>query len=97
MLGTALGGLFGANGWSDLYASTTLKGNIFFLMVAILACAPVIPFLKKVLLPKDEKILSQTKQTVFGVLFAAIPVVLLLLSLVFLVGNTYNPFLYFQF
>lgn len=97
MLGTALGNLFGANGWSDLYASTTLKGNIFFLIVAILACSPIIPFLKRLLLPKDEKILSQTKQTVFGILFAAIPVALLLLSLVFLVGNTYNPFLYFQF
>jgi alginate O-acetyltransferase complex protein AlgI len=97
MLGTALGGLFGAHGWIDLYGKTTLMGNIFFLVVAIVACTPVVPSVRKLLLPVREKPWSQARQIVCGVLFAILPVALLLLSLIFLVGNTYNPFLYFQF
>ena len=98
MLGTALGNLFGANGWSDLYAVTTFKGNLFFLAVAILACSPIVPTARKLLLPEHrEKPWSAARQAICGILFAALPVALLLLSLIFLVGNTYNPFLYFQF
>ena len=98
MLGTALENLFGANGWSDLYGKTTLMGNLFFLMVAIIACSPIVPLARRLLLPEGrEKPWSAARQAVCGILFAILPVALLLLSLIFLVGNTYNPFLYFQF
>lgn len=97
LLGKALGGLFGAHGWIDLYGKTTLMGNLFFLGVAILACTPIIPTLGRLLLPQREKPYSAARQAVVGVLYAILPVALLLLSLIFLVGNTYNPFLYFQF
>ena len=96
MLGKALGGLFGANGWSDFYAVSSLKGNLFFLMVAILACAPIFPLLKRLFLP-PEKAPSKGIEALCGVTGTILPVALLFLALIFLVGNTYNPFLYFQF
>ena len=97
MLSSALSGLFGAHGWIDLYGKTTLLCNVFFLGVAILACSPIIPALGRLLLPKQEKPYSAARQAIVGVLYSILPVALLLLSLIFLVGNTYNPFLYFQF
>lgn len=96
-LGTALKALFGANGFADLYARTSLLGNLFFLAVAILACTPIIPKLQKWLQTKEEDSENARLTTVCGILSAAAPVLLLALSLIFLVGNTYNPFLYFQF
>lgn len=96
-LGTALKALFGANGFADLYARTSLLGNLFFLAVAILACTPIVPKLQKWLQTKEEDFENARLTTVFGILSAAAPVLLLALSLIFLVGNTYNPFLYFQF
>ncbi|MBQ8432296.1 MAG: MBOAT family protein [Clostridia bacterium] len=96
LLGTALKGLFGANGWSDLYAESTLWNHIFFLPVAMVACAPVIPALQKRLEHLGPAI-PQRLQTALYAAEAVAPVLLLALSLIFLVGNTYNPFLYFQF
>ncbi len=98
VLGTALSSLFclGGNAFWDLYARTKLLNNIFFLAVAILACTPVVPFVAKRLHARAESG-SVAWQRTEGVLGIACPIALLLLSLIFLVGNTYNPFLYFQF
>jgi alginate O-acetyltransferase complex protein AlgI len=96
-LGTALSSLFclGGNAFWDLYARTKLLNNLFFLAVAMLACTPIIPFLHKKLSAREEN--SAKWQTAEGVVSVAAPILLLLLSLIFLVGNTYNPFLYYQF
>lgn len=96
MLGTALASLFGKNGVSDLYAETTLLGNLFFLAIAILACTPAVRSLSAMLQRKGSGG-SIVCKTVWNTASVVSPVLLLLLSLVFLVGNTYNPFLYFQF
>jgi alginate O-acetyltransferase complex protein AlgI len=97
VLGTALSSLFclGGNAFWDLYARTKLLNNLFFLAVAMLACTPIIPFLHKKLSARAEH--SAKWQTAEGVISVAAPILLLLLSLIFLVGNTYNPFLYYQF
>ncbi len=92
MLGQALAVLFGKNGLSDLWAETTLLGNLFFLVVACVACTPWVPALTRRL-----KNASPAVQTAANAIAALVPVLLLLLSVIFLVGNTYNPFLYFQF
>lgn len=96
-LGTALSSLFclGGNAFWDLYARTKLLNNLFFLAVAMLACTPIIPFLHKKLSARAEN--SAKWQTAEGLISVAAPILLLLLSLIFLVGNTYNPFLYYQF
>ena len=96
-LGAALSALFclDGNAFWDLYARTKLLNNLFFLIVAILACTPIVPLLQKKLSALAER--SEKWQRTEGVLGVVMPVLLLLLSLIFLVGNTYNPFLYYQF
>ena len=96
LLGTALKGLFGAGGWSDLYAESTLLNHIFFLPLAMLACTPVLPRLKAFLEERSLTMPPRFRTAVYAA-EAVSPVLLLALSLIFLVGNTYNPFLYFQF
>ena len=96
-LGTAIAGLFCANGnafW-DLNARLTLLNNIFFLAVSIVACLPLIPWLKVKLsaLSASNNAWRWLEQTAD----AAAPTLLLFLSFLSLIGNTYNPFLYFQF
>lgn len=95
-LGTAFSSLFGKNGISDLYAETTLLGNLFFLAVAILACTPVVRLLSARLQMTGERG-SAFSLALHNAVSVAAPVLLLVLSLIFLVGNTFNPFLYFQF
>ena len=93
----ALSALLGQNGvpfW-DLYARTKLLNNLFLLLAAALACLPIVPWARARLAAWGERDLRVCK--VGGILGIVLPVLLLFLSLVFLVGNTYNPFLYFQF
>ncbi len=100
LLGDALSCLFGfGNGFVDMTARTTLLNYIFFLPVAILACTPIVPWLAGKLKAAatcrgGAGVLS------LGVMNAAAaiaPVLLLGLSALALVGDSYNPFLYFRF
>ena len=89
-------GLFGLNGNDilDFETKTLITGNIIFIAVAILC---VTPLAKNI----AEKMKPQKKGTAYSVIYnilgAVIPVILLILSTVNLVGDSYNPFLYFQF
>jgi alginate O-acetyltransferase complex protein AlgI len=104
-LGVALGGIFTLNGnrfW-DMAAQTQLMGNLFFLVVACVACTPVIPALgrwfegrRKTLTDKPNG-LAAVAVTVYDAVCALLPVALVCLSVLALVGDSYNPFLYFQF
>ena len=96
-LGIVLKGmlLFGADKFTDLSVSTQLSSHIFFLTFAIIACTPLGKRIHQGLnrMGKDnDKILL-----VVQIFNAILPPVLLVLSLLALVGNSYNPFLYFQF
>ena len=95
LLGLALRDLFGAHGLWDFAATLTLKNNLFFLPAAALACLPVVPICKKLWnrLVAKLPVLSPVGEVADMVA----PLFLLVLSVIFLVGNTYNPFLYFQF
>ena len=87
---TVVKGLFGLNGnaASDFLSVTMLENNLFLLIFAAVACTPL------------PKALSD-RLAVYGVCAgcrnALFPIVLLLLSTCALVGESYNPFLYFQF
>lgn len=90
--------MFGMNGNELLSftSQTLLKNNMFLLAVSIFASLP----LMKILRQKIEVSLVGTGflQKAWNVAFyAVIPVVLLLLSTASLVGDSYNPFIYFQF
>lgn len=94
-LGSAIACLFCRNGFWDLTARLTLLNELFFLAVAIAACTPILPFL----VGKAREAADRTPawQGLIGAVSVASPAVLLVLSFLSLVGNTYNPFLYFQF
>ena len=94
--GQAFIGIFDVSDWinrgfSDPQTTMTFKNNIFFILLSVVACTPVIPAIKK--------LLGKTKITkaAGAALGTVIPVLLLVLSSFALAGDSYNPFLYFQF
>ena len=66
-----------------------------FLIVAILACLPIAPGMGQLLSAIGRR--SRGVGKLNGVLSVLIPPLLVFVSLLALVGNSYNPFLYFQF
>ena len=96
-LGAAFLGLFGGNGnpWTDYETTVTLRSYIVFLAVAILACTPLVRNLyRRLNRAIDGMPILQKPWTVFQ---CAVPVLLLILSTAALVGDQYNPFLYYRF
>ncbi len=97
LLGTVLSGMFcgNSNMFTNYEADIMFKSNIFILIVCIIACVPVAKIVKGVLNYHSAK--DGAAGGICTVARAAYPCVLLLLSTASLVGNSYNPFLYFQF
>ena len=95
LLWTTLKGFVCANGnaFFDLSAQTQLSGNCFFLILSILACFPLVPLLTKL---KDCKRIPAVYYAA-NTVAAVAPTVLLVLSALALIGDSYNPFLYFRF
>lgn len=91
-----LKGLFGLNnnGFIDFETKTLLASNVFFILVAILAVTPIVKKVKEFIIPKCN---TEKKQLAYEICSIALPVIILLLSTLSLVGDSYNPFLYFQF
>ncbi|MBR6646150.1 MAG: MBOAT family protein, partial [Clostridia bacterium] len=94
---TVLRGMFCLN--SNSFVSQEiimyLKDNLFFIVISVFACTPVVKIARKyidVLSKKNQKV-----NVVYSVFRAAIPAVLVIVSAVCLVGDSYNPFLYFRF
>ena len=93
-LGMALRGLFGGGAAAaGMTVKISLKNNIFLLAAAGLACTPLASGLWQ-RWKATERPLLRGAAAVWEVLH---PVVLLLLSSMALAGDSYNPFLYFQF
>ncbi len=100
LMGHALKSLFGfSQGWGGDNAHYTLKSYLFILSVAVIACSPIIPFLSKRLTAAAEKggTVGGLARAVTNTVAVAAPIVLLILSALALVGDSYNPFLYFRF
>ena len=91
-------GLFGANGnpLSSFTAEVQLQSHSYLLIAAAVASTPLARWLKACI--ED---FVQSRPEVRGiwnmVFYSLIPVVLLLLCTANLVGDSYNPFIYFQF
>ena len=90
--------MFGLNGnpLTEFTAQIQLQSNLFLLLAAAAASLPLMKHLKE----KLEVLVScqRSLETVWNVVvYSVIPVVLLLLSTACLVGNSYNPFIYFRF
>ena len=97
LLGIALKGLFGlnGNGFTSMDVVLTLKNNLFFLLFSLVAVTPAGTLLRNLL-----RNLGRRFPVFFvgnGLWEALHPAVLLVVSAMALAGNSYNPFLYFQF
>ena len=91
---TVVRGLFGGNGNAlSSFTALTLGKNKLFLLVA--AAAASTPLMKRV----GERLDARSGDSrLWSVLrFGLIPAALLILSTAALVGDSYNPFIYFQF
>jgi alginate O-acetyltransferase complex protein AlgI len=78
-------------GFSDAVTESLFKNNVFFIIVSVLACTPIVPAISALL---DKTKFTKAIKTAVGVV---IPAILLILSSFALAGDSYNPFLYFQF
>ena len=101
-LGMALRGLFGGGtAAAGMAVGLSLKNNIFLLLVACVACTPLTAKLWqrwKAAVQGDGAFAGNRLLRGAAAVWEVIhPVLLLLLAAMALAGDSYNPFLYFQF
>ena len=105
-LWVAVKGLFTLNGnaWMNLSVQSGLLSHAVFLPIAMLACTPIAPavgrFFERLrgrMTEGQSGGMGKVAVTVYDAVTAVLPVLLVFLSLLCLVGDSYNPFLYFQF
>lgn len=97
LVGTVLKGMFCLNGnpfWTFESRSFAL-GYILFFIIAVLACTPLAKNIGIML--RKKAAVSEIPAYINAVCSVALPAVLFILSCLSLVGDSYNPFLYFQF
>lgn len=82
--------------WTNFETTTVLMNHIVFLVVCILA---VTPLAKMCAVWLREKALKGNVlyMRIYNAANIAVPVILLLLSTFALIGDSYNPFIYFRF
>ena len=101
LMGSALRSLFGGGaGFSDKLAVTILRNNLWILLLCVLACTPVVPWLGGLVrrLRGSRSTVGRAVGSLVGNTAALIvPAALLILSALALAGNSYNPFMYTRF
>ena len=94
---TVLAGMIGmgSHAFTSMQVHTLFLENIFFLLFCILACTYIGKAIRHLLpvIGKSNAIIY----TIYTWGELLLPPVLLILSVLALIGNSYNPFLYFQF
>lgn len=94
---TVVRGMFGLNGntFTDFETTTLISSNVFILIFCVVVSTPIVKKIGSLVRYTfmDKKAVS----VLYAVGRIAIPLILLLLSTAALVGDSYNPFLYFQF
>lgn len=94
-----LGGYFGVmfglsgNALSDPQLSITFMNNLFWLVVAVLFCMPITQLVKR--WAQTQR--SEGVRAGISIVNAIMNVMLLFVCTAMLVGDSYNPFLYFRF
>ena len=96
-LGHVLLGMFGLNknGFINMEVKVNIQNNLFFMIAAVIACTPLLKNAYHKGRKKFGRILA-VRYIYMGIEVAG-PVILVILAAMALVGNSYNPFLYFQF
>lgn len=78
---------FGAKGIIDKSVWAYISQYWIFYVFALIGCAPVAPWI-------DKKL---NKNKVWNVVYAAVVMVVLVVSASYIINNAYNPFIYFNF
>ena len=84
------------NAFTSVETNTMIINNIFFLIAAVVASTPLCRFVSG----KMKNVAENGHITVtyiYNALNVVLPIVLLFLSTIALIGNSYNPFIYFRF
>ncbi|MCR5042408.1 MAG: MBOAT family protein [Clostridia bacterium] len=94
---TVLKGMFllNSNPFASFEAWSLIKGDVIFIIICVIACTPAawyIDLAEQLIADKNR-----AAKAVYTVKTALVPLVLIAASVLALVGNSYNPFLYFQF
>ena len=84
-----------SNEWFTYESLSFAKDYIFFFVICVLACTPVCRKLGDVVKTKAQS--NNAVAVIYNLSNALIPAVLLIISCLALVGDSYNPFIYFQF
>ena len=96
-VGAVLRGMFclNKNPLSTFESRKFVFGYVLFFIICVIACTPVVKVASEILNRKAKE--SRLGLYIARTVDVALPVVLLLLSVLSLVGDSYNPFLYFRF
>ncbi|MCI8653124.1 MAG: MBOAT family protein [Angelakisella sp.] len=86
--------LLGGRLTSDPGLWVTVQNNLFWMVLAAVFCAPVLPWIKARV---DAYAVEEKQQAAVVALQAAGCLLLVMVSTAYLVGQSYNPFLYFRF
>ncbi len=97
-VGITVKGMFGlnGNGISNLESKIFFQNHCFLLLVSAIGSTPFMAMLRKQF-RHVGRVWEGRLGRVFYMAGALIPLALIILSVMALVGNSYNPFLYFQF
>ncbi len=92
-----LGRMFGVSGaaLSDPAVELSFHGNVFLLLVLVIASMPVLPALLRFLEQRD--VLRRAFLPAIPAVLPVVNVALVAFASILLVGRSYNPFLYFRF
>lgn len=95
MVFATVGGIFclNRNAFTDPSTSLLFKNYMFLVVFAVVACTPLY---KKIALRMSSS-QGQTAAAVHNVWIVTAPVLLIFFSFTSLVGDSYNPFIYFNF
>lgn len=92
-LSLMLGNITEKNGWWSPQLSLTLQQNVFWLIATIILCMPIYP---RIAAFTETKLRTQSPLT-YALWTNFLIIILLLLSITMLVGNSYSPFIYERF
>lgn len=83
-----------ANGFVSLTQRTIIINYIVLLIIGIIASLPIVPYIKKLALKAAKPLPGRIAVDALSIIYVAF---VLFISTAALVGNSYNPFLYFRF
>lgn len=83
------------NAVTDFETATVLKSNLIFILIAVIACTPLVSVISNAVRFSGKE--KRDFSVFYSVCSVVLPPVLIILSLINIVGSSYNPFLYFQF